>query len=110
MTAGRSGSLLFTYALAIPFLMIVLDHLYVEVRKTLILILVLSGVVALYITTIFILFYLPYIMKIYLHNFDPFKPHFYIVKLGFTGVYIIFLISAQKRRLSVPVRTALARQ
>ena len=27
--------------------------------------------------------------------FDPLKPHFYIVKLGFTGVYIIFLISAQ---------------
>ena len=27
------------------------------------------------------------------------KPHFYIVKLGFTGVYIIFLISAQKHRL-----------
>ena len=26
----------------------------------------------------------------------PLKPHFYIVKLGFTGVYIIFLISAQK--------------
>ena len=25
----------------------------------------------------------------------PFKPHFYIVKLGFTGVSIIFLISAQ---------------
>ena len=25
----------------------------------------------------------------------PLKPHFYIVKLGFTGVYIIFLISAQ---------------
>ena len=24
----------------------------------------------------------------------PFKPHFYMVKLGFTGVYIIFLISA----------------
>ena len=23
--------------------------------------------------------------------FDPLKPHFYIVKLGFTGVYIIFL-------------------
>ena len=23
------------------------------------------------------------------------KPHFYIVKLGFTGVHIIFLISAQ---------------
>ena len=25
----------------------------------------------------------------------PLKPHFFIVKLGFTGVYIIFLISAQ---------------
>ena len=25
----------------------------------------------------------------------PLKPHFYIVKLGFTGVFIIFLISAQ---------------
>ena len=23
------------------------------------------------------------------------KPHFYIIKLGFTGVFIIFLISAQ---------------
>ena len=31
----------------------------------------------------------------YLYNFDPLKPHFYIEKLGFTGVYIIFLISAQ---------------
>ena len=31
-------------------------------------------------------------MKTYLYNFDPFKPHFYIVKLGFTGVYIIFVI------------------
>ena len=30
-----------------------------------------------------------------LYNFDPLKSHFYIVKLGFTGVYIIFLISAQ---------------
>ena len=29
------------------------------------------------------------------YKFDPLKPHFYIVKLGFTGVYIIFLISAQ---------------
>ena len=34
------------------------------------------------------------ITKTYLYNFDPLKPHFYIVKLGFTGVYIIFLISA----------------
>ena len=34
-------------------------------------------------------------MKTCLYNFDPFKPHFYIVKLGFTGLYIIFLISAQ---------------
>ena len=37
--------------------------------------------------------------------FDPLKPHFCIVKLGFTGVYIIFLISAQKHRLWVLVRT-----
>ena len=35
------------------------------------------------------------ITKTYLYNFDPLKPHFYIVKLGFTGVYIIFIISAQ---------------
>ena len=35
------------------------------------------------------------IMKTCLYNFDPLKPHFYIVKLGFMGVYIIFLISAQ---------------
>ena len=35
------------------------------------------------------------ITKTYLYNFDPLIPHFYIVKLGFTGVYIIFLISAQ---------------
>ena len=35
------------------------------------------------------------ITKTCLYNFDPLKPHFYIVKLGFTGVYIIFLISAE---------------
>ena len=40
-----------------------------------------------------------FIRKTCLYNFDPLKPHFYIVKLGFTGVYIIFLISAQKHRL-----------
>ena len=34
------------------------------------------------------------------------KPRFYIVKLGFAGVYIIFLIFAQKHRLWVLVRTA----
>ena len=31
------------------------------------------------------------IMKTRLYNFDPLKPHFYTIKLGFTGVYIIFL-------------------
>ena len=36
-----------------------------------------------------------YITKTYLYNFDPVKPHFYTVKLLFTGVFIIFLISAQ---------------
>ena len=35
------------------------------------------------------------ITKTSLFKFDPLKPHIYIVKLGFTGVYIIFLISAQ---------------
>ena len=29
------------------------------------------------------------------YYFDPLKPYIYIVKLGFTGVYIIFLISPQ---------------
>ena len=32
------------------------------------------------------------ITKTRLYDFNPLKPHFYIVKLGFTGVYIIFLI------------------
>ena len=31
----------------------------------------------------------------YIYNFDSFKPHFYVVKLGFAGLYIILLISAQ---------------
>ena len=31
------------------------------------------------------------------YNFDPFKPHFYIVKLGFPGVYIIFLYLLKNR-------------
>ena len=35
------------------------------------------------------------ITKTCLYILDPLKPHFYIVKLGFTGVYIIFLIFAQ---------------
>ena len=39
------------------------------------------------------------ITKTCLYNFDPtptLKPHFYIVKMMFTGIYIIFLISAKK--------------
>ena len=51
-----------------------------------------------------------YITKTCLYNFDPLKPHFYIVKLGFTGIYIIFLISAQKHTLWVLVRTASSRR
>ena len=38
------------------------------------------------------------ITKTYRYNFDPIQPHFYIVKLGFTGVYIT-LISAQKHSI-----------
>ena len=36
------------------------------------------------------------ITKTYLDKFHPLKPKFYTVKLGLTGVYIIFLISAKK--------------
>ena len=46
------------------------------------------------------------ITKTCLYNFDPLKLHFYIVKLGFTWVYIIFLITAQNHKLWVLVRTA----
>ena len=45
-----------------------------------------------------------------LYNFDPIKPHCYIVKLGFTGVYIFCFISATKHILWVLVRTASARR
>ena len=47
-----------------------------------------------------------FITKACLYNFDPLKPYFYVVKLGFTGVDIIFLISAHKHGLWVLVRTA----
>ena len=43
---------------------------------------------------------------LYLYNFNPIKSHY----LGFTGVYIIFLISSKKHRLWVLVRTATARR
>ena len=46
------------------------------------------------------------ITKTCLYYFDPLKPNLYIVELGFTGVYITFLISAQKHRLWILVRTA----
>ena len=44
-------------------------------------------------------------MKTLLYSFDPLKPRFYIIKLGFTGVYINFLISAQNHRLWVLTST-----
>ena len=34
----------------------------------------------------------PGITKTRLYNFDPHKPHFYIVNLGFTVVYIVFFL------------------
>ena len=37
------------------------------------------------------------ITKTRLYNFDPHKPHFYIVKLGFKGVYIIFFYFFSKK-------------
>ena len=50
------------------------------------------------------------IAKTRLYSFDPLKPHFYTAKLGLTAVYIIFLISAQKHRLWVIVRTVSSRR
>ena len=47
-----------------------------------------------------------HITKTRLYNFDPLKSHFYIVKLGFTRVYIIFLILLTIHRVWVLVRTA----
>ena len=41
--------------------------------------------------------------------FWPPQTHFYVVKLGFTGVYIIYIISGQKHRLWALIRTASAR-
>ena len=46
------------------------------------------------------------ITKTCLYNFDLLRAHFYIVKLGIIWVDIIFLISAQKHRLWVRIRTA----
>ena len=45
--------------------------------------------------------------KARLYNLNLVKPHFYIVNLEFTGINIIFLISAQKHRLWIFVRNAL---
>ena len=44
-----------------------------------------------------------FIMKTCLYNVDPHKPHFYIVKLGFIGVHIIFHISAQNIDCGYPL-------
>ena len=54
--------------------------------------------------------YIFIITKTRLYNFDPLKPHFYMVKLGSTGVNIIFLIPAQKHKFWVLVRTASPRR
>ena len=50
------------------------------------------------------------ITKTCLYDFDPFKPHLSIIKLGFTGVYIIFSYFCWKQRLWVLVRTASSRR
>ena len=52
-----------------------------------------------------------HITKTCLYNFDPIVPHFYIVKLEFTGVYIIFsyfcikiyIVGTRKNRLTEAV-------
>ena len=50
-----------------------------------------------------------FITKTYLYNFDPLKPHFYIVKLGFAGV-CYFSYFCSKHGLWVLVRTASPRR
>ena len=53
------------------------------------------------------------ITKTYLYSFEPLKPHFYIVKLRFKGVYIIFsyfssktyIAGTRKNRLNEAVLT-----
>ena len=50
------------------------------------------------------------IMQTRPYNENPLTPHFYIVKLGFTGVCIFFLIFALKHRSWVLVRTASVRR
>ena len=45
------------------------------------------------------------ITKTYLYNFDLLKPHFYIVKLGFTWVYIIFLLLLKKIDCGFPLES-----
>ena len=50
------------------------------------------------------------ITKTRLYNLDTLKPYFYIVKLGFTGAYIISLTLLKKHRLCVLVRTASPRR
>ena len=59
---------------------------------------------------LFVLISIHVITKTCLYSFDPLKPHFYTVKLEFTGVYINFLNFAQKHRLWVLVRTASSRR
>ena len=46
------------------------------------------------------------ITKTCLYKFDPIKPHFYIVKLGFTGLYIIFSYFCTKTYLGEAVLTS----
>ena len=43
------------------------------------------------------------ITKTCLYIFEPLEPHFYIEKLGFTGVYIILLIFAQNIDCGYPL-------
>ena len=50
------------------------------------------------------------IRKTYLYSFDPLKPHFYIVKLGFTGGIYYFSYFCSKHRLWVLVRIASTRR
>ena len=47
------------------------------------------------------------ITKTRLYNIDPLKSHFYIVKLGFTGVNITYLILQKKKKKKIDCGYAL---
>ena len=67
----------------------------IGVRVTVVLLYVWNGTERMEALLFFYYYYFTFheiITKTRLYNFDLLKPHFYVVKLGFTGIYIIFFL------------------